>query len=149
MGTMRVASGGAWVIPKYLRAGSSAVKSVKVAVNGVWQTVWSALSATIAGGSVDFNLGNKATPTTRAMSVGCSVTANSGGQPVSYQWTVTAIGTGLTGVSLGNPNSAGVTVNATATLNREAGVSLQCVVSSNGSSVVLNTSASFNYYNTI
>ena len=135
--------------PRSLRFGGSSVKGVKVALNGAWVDVWSALTATIAGGSVAFNLGNKSTPTTRAMAVGCSVAASAGGQPVNYQWSITGTSAGVTAVTLSSANASGVTVNATARLNQGGTVNLQCVLSSNGTSLVLSTSASFNYSNTV
>ncbi len=147
---MRVATGGAWVVPKALRYSNSAVKNVYVAINGAWQNVWSAFSAFATGGDYTFNNGNSNTPRTRATAIGVSATPQGGSGNYSYSWSVTG-SSGVTSVSLANANSQGCTVNATCSINTRGSVSLQCVVTDNGLGlqVVVTTGTSYNYYNTV
>lgn len=134
---IKVRQGGTWVTPK----------SIYVRAYGAWQIAWSSLTAAITGGSVSFNLGTASRPVSRVMQVGVYVTASSAA-PITYQWTVTA-GFNVDNVSIANANVSGATVTASARLNQPGSVSLQCVVTSGGSTQVLNTSANFNYYNVI
>ncbi len=144
------ASGGGWHIPKSMRYGGSAVRSVRVAIGGAWRTVWATFSATAEGGSFGRNNGNSNVPRTIATAVGVTALPVGGSGNYSYSWTITG-SSGVTAVSLSNAGSQGATVNATCSINTRGSVDVQCVVTDVGLglSTVVSARTSYNYYSTV
>ncbi|WNH52422.1 hypothetical protein [Stenotrophomonas oahuensis] len=150
MAQIYVARNGAWNPARYLRANAATVKTVRVARGGVWVPVYYGMTASATGGNFTRNNGNSSTPRTIATAIGVSAAVSGGSGSYSYAWSVTG-SSGVTAVSLANANASGCTVYATCSINGGGSVSLQCVVTDNSSgyAVVVYTSTSYNYYNTL